>query len=241
MKSSWLARFLVLQMAALAIACVTPMTQAKTADSNRVHQPSPLDALASDPLLDTPSVTGSLAHTRHRHHDSTAGAANCVADTPPASNTGHRGNGRHSRSGPPTTTLCPPSDPPPSSGTNCVDTAAPTAITTPVVVAPPVSNTARHHGGNSGGRNSRHTAPPPPTTTDVATETATTPCPDPNSGGTGASDGSGGFTDVVAGDPLGPHHHHRHRVNQAPEPGTLALLALGLGSFWLGRRRSNRR
>jgi len=252
MKSSWLNRFSV-QVAALAIACVALPTQAKMADPSSVAQPNPLDALANDPLLNRDHRGGETRHhgggnVQGLHQGNTGGSAggqvNCVTATPPITPPISHDGGRHHRRLPPTTTPttapCPPSDP----GVNCVTDTPPISIDPPIT--PPITPPISHAGGRShdGGRHHRSL---PPTVSSTAPEvapttTAAAACPDPTgsnaSGNGGASDNSGGSTDVIgSNDP----HPHRHPPHDAPEPGTLVLLALGLGSLWLGRRLGKRR
>jgi hypothetical protein len=253
MKSSWLTRFSV--VAALAIACVASASQARMPDPSSLP-PDPLDALVSDPLssgqqhssnkhggqqgLQQPGLgapvgspdSGSLQHRSRKHVSSTGGQANCVEDTPPTSKKQKR---HHQRAFPPTTTPCTP--PPPDPGVNCVTDPLP--ISPPIAITPPISH----------GKHQKKWVPPTTTATvttptpTTATVADTTACPDPNSNGSGttASDDSNGFTDVIASnDPLGSNHH-KHPPHRVPEPGTLTLLALGLGSLWLGRRLGKRR
>jgi hypothetical protein len=270
MKVSWLTRFSV-QLAALTIAFVAPIALAKTANTSSALPSSPLDALASDPLPDnhakqqssnTPADHGSLqlprvgvqgplrdSGSQRRHHGSIAPPGDCTMGGVPSPTTSEglhkKAHGVRPGQLPPTPAPCPPSTPPSSGGTNCdstVPVSTPIPIITPPVIAPPTTNTGSRRGHH------RQPAALPPTTADAAAATVTTtatslPCPPPapTAGGTNG-DNSGGFTDVIGSSDNNPHHKPRRLPpNQAPEPGTLTLLALGLGSLWLGRRRLSKR
>jgi len=250
MKSWSLARLLV-PMAALAIACVAPATHAKTHDSSGVLPSSPRDASAHPSVNPTdqqnvqgPQVGAPLGpggpRSHRRHGGGTVADGNCAASAPSTPTAGVQGGHRHRTAPLPPTTPCPPPDPG-SGGLNCDNTSSaispPIAITPPVVIAPPTSNAGPPSRGH---RHRRGPLPPtdPTTTTTPSTTTAstTTPCPssDPTAGGTG-TDGGSGFTDIIA-----TNHPHKHPPRQAPEPGTMGLLALGLGSLWLARRRGKK-
>jgi len=219
-----------------------------------VPPPTPLDALPSDPLLshdhegrhssaipgNQPSLQQHRSERNGKTHGSTGGQVNCAGNTPSTLNAGHHDRVGHRRAAafPPLATPCPGSNPP-STGINCVEN-TPAENTPAVSITPPISRD-RHNATRHG----RKQVPLPPTTTATTTVTTTTPCPGSDPGistaGSDPSDNSNGFTDVIViADPLVPHHPHR-RPHQAPEPGTLTLLALGFGSLWLGRRLSKKR
>jgi len=99
----------------------------------------------------------------------------------------------------------------------------------------PISTTTNGHSGHQGKKKSRPPPPPP----------STTSCPPPNPAGGGSgtvsNDPPGGNGDptgssgsdsngVWLSDAIGPNA-------PAPEPGSLALLGLGLAALWLGKRR----